>query len=407
MKRFDYVALDRAGSIVRGQASCDSPSDVEVLLSERHLQCIEVSELRTPWRDRVVLQGWLSRNRLSHQQLGHLIEQIGTLFSAGIPLADVLNSLASSMRHDVTRRLLLTWSQSLSEGLTFADAMTQTASQVPNAGQVIGAIRSGEAAGQLETTLRRLSANLATESENASKLKNAMVYPTLLLVTSIVAISYLMIEVVPDLVAVFIHREATLPWSTQTVIATSEFLRAHWLKLLTGVMLLAIVLSMLLRYPKARMVWDRHLLSWPLVGRWICYHNIARWSDSLSLLLTSHLPLPQVLETINAVCVNRELRAQLDAMQRHLAEGERFGAALNAAPSLPELVRMTLQSAESANQLGPAAAKLSTLYQNQLNQQLRTFIELVNPILLILISLLIMFIMLSILTPILDMNQLV
>ena len=406
-RRFAYVALDRTQTLVKGELTSMSPEDVELYLRSRDLHTVHITESKRHWFQRAFVWDRRRFRRMDRKQFGMLIDQINTLYGAGIGLPEVLSALTGSMSHPITRQVLVAWHQALNEGLSFADAISQTAHQIPNADQVIGAIRSGEEAGLLDRTLTRLATSLANEAENQSRLQNALIYPALLVVTSLVAIAYLMMAVVPELVSVFAHRQADLPWTTHTVIAISEGLRHYWWIIVLIAAVLVVGGSFLLQVPAVRMRWDQSILRWPLIGRWFTYHQVARWSDCLSLLLSSHIPVAQALEIANPVCTNRALKRQLNVMRSKIAAGDRFASALESIAELPDLVRLTLQSAEAANQLSPACQKLATFYQNELNHQLRTFIELINPVLLIMISLVIMFIMLSILTPILDMNQLV
>jgi general secretion pathway protein F len=268
-------------------------------------------------------------------------------------------------------------------------------------------VAAGEQSGHLDLVLENLATYQERQFESRRDVEMALLYPMVLTLLAFGIVGALMVYVVPDMVGVIENMGQDLPTSTRFLIAASEFTRNYWW--LLGIAVVAGVAGVrwLLVQPGIRLAWDRQKLNLPLVGRISRAGNAARYANTLSILTGSGVPLVEAMNIAADVVSNQWLQRRLaDATQR-VSEGSSLRAALEGAGHFPPMLLHMVASGEASGKLDNMLDKVAHYQQAEVERIVTTLVRLFEPLMLVVMGGLVMFIVMAILLPILSMNQLV
>lgn len=400
MPAFDYSAYDAKGKTVKGVISGDSERHVRKLLKDKQLFARTV----VPVTDNTASSnknGFF--NRISNLDLAMILRQQAILIRSGLPLEDAMRMTVEQAETERQRRLVASWRSEIIEGRSLSDAMKRSPYIIPEA--VIAGIGVGEESGHLHGILGRMADEIESSAENAKTLKRALIYPVSLVVVSAIVVAVMMIFVVPKITAVFMQSGRELPWVTRMVVSMSEFLSNYGLYLLVLLIASGFAIHFALRDPVRRQAFHKKMMAMPLFGRWIMMSNIADWSRSLGTLLESGVPALSALKISSSVVNNLHMRAQLLSV----TEGMRRGASLKNALEEQNLgsgflVHM-VGSGEASSELDSMLLRVSEYYSSRLSNAVNAFLQLINPLLIILMGVVVLTIVAAVMLPIIEMND--
>lgn len=411
MGAFSYRALDNGGRLIKGVLEADSERQVRAQLRSRALKPVEVtavagSEGRTAnsaegagWR------GWF-KPRIAQRDLALLTRQLATLIQSNLPVDEALTATAQQARKPRIKGLMLQVRARVLEGHTLAYALGDFP-QVFNE-MYRAMVRAGESAGFLGSVLERLADYTENSQYTRQKLMMAMIYPIILMVVAMAVISLLMIFVVPDLVKLFVHTKAELPVLTSMLITASDFFASYRFPLtLVAIVALLFGVRRLLREPRRRRAWHRLLLKLPLVGELLVSMDTARFASTLSILTSSGVPLLEGLKIAGEVLSNLELRAGSQQVAMAVQEGSSLHRALAQTELFPPMMVHMVASGEASGELEAMLGRSAKNQERELEMTLGSMMAVVEPLMVVTMAVIVGVIVLAILLPIVEMNNLV
>jgi general secretion pathway protein F len=406
MPAYAYRAADRTGAARKGIIEASSPAAARAALREQALLPLSVA----PATEKGAKLGSLTlprfgRAAISSKALATVTRQIATLVGSDIAIEESLRLVASQSEQPAVSTLLLEVRGAILDGRSFAAALAQHPKAFPEFYRA--SVAAGEASGRLPDVLNHLAEFVENRQTNGSKLQLALLYPALLALVSIGMMVLLMVYVVPDIVRVFVSRGADLPLLTRMLIAISWFLQNFGLYLLLGIAVALLAWGRWARVPANRLRMDRFFSEKRPFRRFSRQLSAARFAGSLATLVGSAVPLVEALHAAAAVTPNRWVREKAVGVAMRVREGISLRAAMQEAGVFPTMLVAIVASGESSGKLAPALGRAATELERELDALVSTLVSLVEPLVLLVMGGLVLLMVLAILLPIINLNNLV
>ena len=405
MPAYSYQALDVEGKTVKGMLDADSAKAARSLLRAQALIPLAVESVSARTNEGKTASTLFSKPAFSTSGLTILTRQLAGLVTSGLPLERALSSLSEESEQENQRQLVAALRAEVNGGSTFARALAQHPREFSDI--YIAVIGAGEQSGNLGMVLDRLADDLEERQALKAKLVGAALYPAIVTLVAIVIVTFLVSYVVPQVASVFAGTKRSLPLLTILMLAFSQIVRDWgWLALLT-IVIFAFGLRHALTIDRFRLRFDAAWLNLPLVGRLARGYNAARFASTLAMLSAAGVPILKALQAAAETLSNRAMRD--DALQAlvQVREGAPLASALAQKKRFPGLLGMFARLGEQTGQLPQmlqrAARQLSTEVQRRA-MHLATILE---PLLIVVMGLVVMLIVLAVLLPIIQLNQLV
>ena len=403
MPAFEYVAVNGKGGSQKGILEGDSGRQVRQLLRDRGLTPIEV---RVSHRSSSVASGsWQWWRRIPPVQLSLITRQLATMVGAGLPIEESLLAVGQQSSYRKATAILMNVRGTIMQGQSFSTAL----SEFPHTFSPLyrATIASGEQSGRLESVLMNLADYTEQSYETRRNVEMALYYPVILLVVAFTIVILLMTYVIPDIVEVFDTSGATLPLITQILIGTSDFLRDFGLLLLVSLLSLIILFQVLLRTQTMRLRWDQIKLNLPFLRWLIRATNAARYTNTVAILITSGVPLVEAMRIASQVVSNVWIQQKLAEAVAEVSEGVSLRVALEHTSNFPPIFLHMVSSGEVSGTLDAMLQKAAEFQQKEVERRIETVVQLFRPAVLLVMAGLVLMIMLGMLLPILNMNQLI
>ncbi len=403
MATFQYKALTTTGTTEKGNLDGDSSRHVRQQLRDKGLTPLEVNSLETKRTD-TIKSKWLKPKILT-TDLTLLTRQLYTLLEAGMPLTESLKAVSEQSESKVVQKFLSQVHSRVIEGHSLAQAMTISGFQVSE--EFIATIRAGEESGHLEQVLSRLADSIEQQAKLNKKLKAALIYPTIMVVMSVSIVFFLMIFVVPKVVTVFDNMDHELPALTKGLLSVSEFMQENWLLIAIIFAGLWIGYKILMQKDSWKIKRDILLLKMPVLGRFLVFASSARWARTTGILLASGVAMTDALKISSEVMTLLPLKNKILAMGEQVREGSRLQDAMKVAGFFPALLLNLVQTGEGSGRLDVMLLKGASHYESEVENSAATLVSLIEPIMILVMGGVVMTIVLAIMLPIFEMNQMV
>ena len=408
MPIYAYTGLTTQGRTVAGVIDADSPKNARLSLRRTGIFPTAVTEERaTQAATAVSTTGGLSRlfERVPARELALLTRQLATLTKAGLPLVECLGTLIEQMERAPLKRVLSHVRQQVREGRSLAEAL-QAHPRVFSP-IYVNMIRAGEESGTLETVLARLADYSEAQAHLLRTVQSALTYPLLMVMVASAILVFLLAYVVPQVTRIFSETGQKLPLVTRILIGLSSFLAEYWWVFLVAGACGILGWARLLRTPKGREWYDRLLLQLPWVGRLLQRLSVARMARTLSTLLASGVPLLSALGIVTHLMNNTLLRRALEDARTSVQEGESLAAPLKRSGLFPALLVQMIAVGERSGELEGLLARAAEAYDEEVATALSRLTSLLEPLTILVMGGVVLFIVLAILLPIFELNQLV
>jgi general secretion pathway protein F len=399
MPAFAYQALDGTGKTQRGVLQGDTARAVRASLRERGLNPLEVTPVADPSQPGVFRRG------LSTVQLALLTRQLATLLRAGLPIDEALAALGEQNEDARSRTVVASLRARVLEGSSLAAGLAEAPESFPEIYRA--SVSAGEQSGRLDEVLARLADYSEARDALNQKIWAALAYPLLLTLVAVAVVTGLLVYVVPQIVGVFTQMHQTLPWATRALIALSDFVKAWGIVLLILLVAAAISGRVALQTERVRATWQRWLLRMPLVGRLVRAANTALATRTLALLTASAVPLLDSLNIAAQVMPNLPMREAVRRAAVKVREGSAFSRALAESNYFAPVTLRLIASGERAGALERMLDEAANEQQRELDRWITTLTAVLGPLVILVVGAMVLFIVLAILLPIFDLNQMV
>jgi len=400
---FEYVAIDRSGKESKGLLEGDTPKHVRQLLRERQLLPVQVTEVAR--RESRKSASFSLRRGISASELALLTRQLATLTQSGLPLEEALLAVSQQNENPRVKSILLGVRSRVMEGHTLADGLGDFPHAFPELYRAT--VSAGEQSGHLDAVLERLAEFTESRQVLQQQVRNAMIYPVALVVTAIAIISFMLAYVVPKVVYVFETYDQELPLLTRIMIGTSDFLRENWLWLIVGVVAVIVGMRRLLKREGPRRRYHHLLLRTPIVAKLTRGINTARFTQTLSILAGSGVPILESLRIAAQVVSNVPMREAVEEASLRIREGAMISKSLAASGLFPPMTVHLIASGEAGGRLEEMLARAATNQEREVDNLIATLLGIMQPLLVIVMAVIVLLIVLAILLPIFEINNLI
>jgi len=407
MAAFDYKAVDSKGKIKKGIVEGDSARQARNILREKGLMPTEVTSCLAPSTG---TSGQSSKTRIkggkvSASDLALITRQLSTLVESGLPIEESLMAVGEQCEKANIKSMIMAIRTKVTEGYGLAESMAEYPQIFNNLFRAM--VSAGEQSGHLDKVLDRLADYTEQREQMQSQLVQALIYPIIMTVVAVGVISVLLTQVVPEIVGQFEHMGGKLPTTTKILIASSEFLSAYGLYLtLTGIGAMFLI-AQILKKPNYKMAFHQRIINVPGIGKVIKGLNTARFARTLSILTASAVPLLDSMKISGHVLDNLYMKKRIKEASDRVREGASLRASLDETKLFPPMMMHMIASGEKSgeleNMLERSADNQDKAFEALVNISLKAF----EPALMVAMAGIVLFIVMAILQPILQLNNMV
>ncbi len=402
MAAFAYQAVDQDGKTQKGLIEADTAKQARQQLRGMALMPVEIDEV-TSRQTRET--GRRRRDKLNVATLSLITRQLATLISAGQPIESAYHAVSRQTKKPAAKHVLLAVRARVLEGFPLSDALKEFPRIFDS--MYCASVHAGEQSGLLDVVMERLADHMEARQDLQRRTGQALIYPILLSVVAFVLVALLLTFVVPKIVQVFEGFDAELPLMTQWLIAISEFFKKFGIHLIVGSVLAVIAYLQLVKLPGFRKARDRFYLRVPYVAYLVKLANTARFTRTMSILVSSGVPALDSMHISTEVINSQPIKTAVLKAADRVREGEHISVALEKTGYFSPLVLQLIQNGEASGKLGEMLERSAKAEETEFAGVTAMFIALFEPAMILLMGVIVLFIVVSILVPIFDMNELV
>ena len=406
MPGYQYTAYDIDGREQRGVLESDSPRLARAQLRDQGLFPLNVTLIEAGGDTKDAgIKDKSRRIKLNTDDLARITRQLSTLLGAGLTIEQTFNALIEQAETESERQLLARLRGAVLEGQSLGGALAAYPDTFSDLYRTL--ISAGEASGKLPEVLARLADHVESQQAIRQQFVVAMIYPAIVMLVCALVVTGLMIYVVPQVVGVFESTKQTLPWITRALLGFSRFLQA------TGVVWIALavigflVARSALKKESLRRKWHAWLLTLPIIGRLIRAQQSSQLAATLSILVGSGIPVLNALNAGVGVVSNLPMRDAIERATNAVREGAGLSQSLAQSKQFPPVMVHLIASGEASGRLPQTLA--TAAYQQQRDLEMRTsaIAATVEPVMILVMGVVVLLIVLAVLLPIFELNQLV
>ncbi len=409
MAAFEYQALDLQGRQQKGVIEADTAKQARSQLRDKQLMPLSIEpaarrEKRQAGEQRFDLSK-LFQPRVKAKDLALITRQLSTLVAGGLPLEECLKAVAEQNESARLKSMMMAVRAKVVEGYSLAESLADYPRVFDEL--FVAMVASGEKSGHLEVVLERLADYTERKQELNSKLTQALVYPVILVLLCLGVVYYLLTSVVPQVVSQFEHMGQALPATTQFLIDTSEFLNAYGLYIFGVIVLLILGFNQALRNPAFKLRWHGIVLDLPILGKVSRGLNTARFARTLSTLTSSGVPMLEAMKIAADVLLNLKVKSAVQEATTKVREGASLRASLQQTKLFPPMMLHMIASGEKSGELDSMLGRAADNQDREFEATMTIALAVMQPLIIVTMAGIVMFIVISILQPMLALNQMI
>jgi general secretion pathway protein F len=404
MAAYAYQAMDKGGKTKNGVLEGDNPRQIRQQLREQGLIPMQVDQVAEKER-KSQANFTLFKNSISTADLSLLTRQLSTLVEASLPIEEALLAVAEQCEKPRQKNMMMAVRSKVVEGHTLADAMGEFPHVFDDLFRAM--VAAGEKSGHLDTVLNRLADYTEKSQQTKSQITQAMVYPSIMMFFAFAIVILLLTVVVPKIVGQFQNMGQDLPTITQILIDVSEFLQTYGLALAIVLVTLSVIVNRVLQKPVMKKRYHKFILSLPLIGKLSKGLNTARFARTLSILTSSAVPLLESMRIASEVLENLQIRAAVNTAAGFVKEGSSLRASLEQTKMFPPMMMHMIASGERSGELQQMLGRAADNQDRQFESLVSVSLKVFEPILIVTMASVVLFIVLAILQPIMALNSMV
>ena len=406
MAVYEYRGLDGAGRIAKGIIDADSPRLARAKLRRSGIFPTEIMTDRHTKKsvaEGVSIGELFTRVRI--QDISIMTRQMATLVGAGLPIVEALNALIDQTENARLKKVITQVRESVNEGSSLADAMSRFPKVFSEL--YVNMINAGESSGALDIILKRLADFMENQVILKNKVLSTLSYPIILALVGIAILSFLLVYVVPKVVRIFDELQQALPIPTLVLISVTDFLRDYWWVLLVVIGGSMLALRQYVATENGHRNYDRMILKLPITGKLLRIIVTTRFARTLAILLNSGIPLLQSMDIARAVVDNAVISEAIESAKEGIREGESIAEPLRRSNIFPSMVTHMIAVGEKTGELEQMLFKVSEAYDNEVETIISRMTTLLGPFVILVLGGIVLFIVLAILLPMFEMNQII
>jgi len=397
--RFKYRAKNDRGDIVAGIVRADNVLAAEKILRDNSLVTIDIFPETSQ-----VYSVFGFRKKVSLKDKAIFTSQLSTMISAGLSLPKAVNIIAAQTENQFLKSIFYNVNRDLEEGLNFSSSLSKYPEVFDDL--FVNVVRSGEATGNLETVLERLSEKITKDKNLSSKIWSAMLYPIFIVCALIIVGWILMVNIVPQLEQVFQEAGSDLPWATRALIAVSHALSGYWWLILIIVLAAIIFSRYWLASDQGKDLYARMQIKLPGFCKLSSDIYMARFCRTIEMLFESGVPLIESINTTAEVMTNNYYKKSLQNIAKEVQKGISFSVELSKDPLFPILVSQMLAVGEQTGKSAEVMDKLAVLYENEADNAIQGAYSLLEPAVMVVVGIGVAILVFAVLVPIYQISLL-
>ncbi|MBI5429357.1 MAG: type II secretion system inner membrane protein GspF [Nitrosomonadales bacterium] len=405
MPAFSYEAVDTTGATRKGVVNADSARAARSDLRGQGLTPISVDTIANQIDAAGTTQSSAFGNRLSTVELALFTRQLASLLEASLPLEQAFSALLEQAERTYVRDLVASIRSEVMGGASLSDALAKHPRDFADIYRAL--VASGEQTGQLARVLSRLADYIERRNALVQKVKLAFTYPAIVTVVAFLIVIFLLTYVVPQIVSVFANTKQKLPLLTVLMLGVSDFVRNYGIYVFLLVVAAGYAWHRALQNAAIKLRWHTWLLTAPMYGKFERSLNTARFASTLAITTGSGVPILRALQTSRDTLTNVAMRAQVEEATASVREGVSLARALSAHKHFPAMLIHMIRSGETTGELPAMLERAANAQEQDLERRAMTMAGLLEPALILAMGVVVLLIVLAVLMPIIEINQLV
>ncbi len=405
MPAFSYEAVDETGLTKKGGVNADSARAARGELRNMGLVPLSVDTIASQIDESGSTKSGAFGNRLSTLEQALFTRQLASLLEAGLPLEQALTALQEQAERTYVRDLVASIRSEVMGGTSLSDALAKHPRDFEDIYRAL--VTSGEQIGQLAKVLSRLADYIERRNSLVQKVKLAFTYPAIVTVVAFLIVIFLLTYVVPQIVSVFANTKQQLPFLTVVMLAVSDFVRNYGIYVFMLAVAAGYAWHRALMNPEVKMRWHTWLLNAPFYGKFERSLNTSRFASTLAITTGSGVPILRALQTSRDTLTNVAMRAQVEEATTRVREGVSLARALSAHKHFPAMLIHMIHSGEMTGELPAMLQRAASAQEQDLERRAMTMAGLLEPALILAMGVVVLLIVLAVLMPIIEINQLV
>lgn len=407
MPVYEYIALDSSGKKTKGILDADSLTAARQKIRAQGAYPVELKET-TARAKKSSASTSLSLHigrKIKQQEIHVATRQLSTLLGAGIPLVQALDGLIEQTTNRFFQKTIAQIKDAINEGNSLTAALEEHPRLFSRI--YINMVRAGEASGSLDVVLERLAEFGENQAALRSRIKAALLYPLFMAIVGIVVLVLLIVFIVPSITSVFEGTQQALPLPTLLLITTSTFLQQYWWLVIIAITLVIFGLAYFFRRPKGRRLWDRGKLTLPGLRDLNTKIAAARFGRTLASLLAAGVPLITSLQIVKNIVNNVLLAGIIEHAGSELEKGKSLSQTFRGSSYFPPMLVQMIAVGEQSGALEKMLEKAADNYEKEVEAKILALTSMIEPVMILVMGVAVSFIVISILLPIFEMNQLI
>jgi len=398
MGAYQYQAINKSGNNAKGVIEADSERHARQLLREQNLIPTLVQTLK---------KSNISKNKdkISVQDLALFTRQLATLLAAGIPVEESLRGVSEQTEKDKIKKLIIGVRAKVLEGYSLAQALAEYPSVFPEL--YCATVAAGDQTGKLFEILQKLADYTEGQQQIRQKIQQALIYPALMIIISTTIISFLLTFVVPKIIEVFTTSNQSLPNMTLVLISISSFVKSYGIYTLIIFTLIFLIFIKSLKKPNIRLIWHRTLLKIPAISYLIITINVSRYIHTFAILFAAGVNVLETMKVSASLVTNNVMKSTFETAASRVREGTSISIALKETGYINSMATHLIGSGEKSGEIAMMMERAAIYLDNDLKRLIDTALTLLEPLVILLMGGVVLFIVLATLLPIFSMEQLV
>jgi general secretion pathway protein F len=404
---YEYTALDKGGKSLSGIIDADSAMAARHKLRGTGIYPVEVKETLARRRDQSSMPTSFSAlfRGVKAAELSATTRQMAILLAAGVPLVSALEGMIGQIENPTFKRILAQVKESVNEGNSLAFSLAQhpkVFSQI-----YVNMVRAGEASGSLDVVLDRLAEFSEHQQTLRGRFRSALAYPIFMACVATLILFFLITFIMPNIMRIFSEMQQTLPTATILLMGFSSFLKSYWWVIFLAVAVGVFLLKQFKKSAKGQYLWDEIKIRLPIVGPINRKLALARFGRTLGSLLQSGVPLLAALEIVRNIVNNLPIAQVIEKTADDIQEGKSLAAPLSQSRWFPSIMVQMITVGEQSGELEKMLNKIADMYEEEAQSRIMAVTSMLEPAMILCMGLVVGFIVVAILLPIFEMNQLV